>query len=132
MTEKFGFKQIFSHGTTVDRNENIVFSSAFFMDGPGHEFFAGAGLAFDEDQGIRISHAVHNGKYLFQGKGSTYDVFHPCFRNPREFLDLFIHLTEFQCPADPEDDIFNVEWFGNVVKETFIDGMYSQVNVPIT
>ena len=57
MAEHFAFQQGFRDGGAVDCDERMLRSWTVAVDGTGHHFFPGAALAFDQDGGVRGSHA---------------------------------------------------------------------------
>ena len=56
VTEEFAFEEIPGNSRAVDLDERAVFIAAVFVDLAGDEFLARAGLANDEDKGVRSGH----------------------------------------------------------------------------
>ena len=50
MAEKFRFHHLGGHGPHVDGDEGMVGAAADLVDGAGHQFLAGTGLAADQDR----------------------------------------------------------------------------------
>jgi hypothetical protein len=69
VAEKFAFHQLGGNGAAVDGNEGFVGARPQFMNEPGHQFFAGAGLAADVDRGLAAGQFVNLFTKLCHGRG---------------------------------------------------------------
>ena len=58
MTEQFAFQKTFGNGPAIDRDKWLVPADTVLMDHVGHQFFAGAALALDQNRGTAGADAI--------------------------------------------------------------------------
>jgi hypothetical protein len=67
MAEQLGLDQRLGDGPTGYGNEGTPAAVAAVVNGPRHEFLAGAAFAGDQHRGIHVRHAVNQVVYLLHG-----------------------------------------------------------------
>src|ERR1700759_5031045 len=58
MTEEFAFDEFGGNGSAVEGDKWCCGALAFFVDGAGYEFFAGAGFPVDADARLALGYAL--------------------------------------------------------------------------
>ncbi len=130
VAEELALQELLGEGPAVDGNEGGVAPRALGMDGPGHQFFAGAGFPGDQDGGIGLRHIDNGFKQLDHGRGLAHQVFKPGdggdpLLQDQVFHGQVLHLHQF---LDGEAEFLEVEGLEQIVVGAQLHGLHRVLN----
>ena len=117
MSEQLAFDERLGDGAAVDGNEGLTGTGTAGVDGPGHQFFAGATFTGQQDGGPRRRHLVDEFKDLLHpltgpeqaGVGSA------GVEGGFECKVLGLQTASLKSAIDEHREFVDLEWLDDVV-----------------
>jgi len=106
VAEKLGFQEGVGKGAAVDRHKGALGPPTQAMEGPGHQFLAGAAFPFDEHGAVGAGHLGQEGEnFLHPGRLGN-DV--PQAIAALDFFAQFLHQAQVPKGLHPADDLAGI------------------------
>ena len=112
VAEEFALEQVFGDGCGVDGHKGAAGARRMLVQGPRHQFLAGAGFARDEHGDMALAQTPDGAKYILHGR---------CLAQHFRRLGLlllgnFLALALFNGTTDQLYRLGHIEGFGQVFK----------------